>query len=819
MPFRPDLLLALLPVAPLLLALVAAGMTLVLRRFAGVLLAVLPAAMFAYLATLVERVAGGEIILVHLDWIVSYGIGLDLRLDGLSLVFAMTISGIGAVVLIYAGGYLRGHPDLGRLLALLLGFTGAMLGLVLADNLVLLFVFWEATSVFSFLLIGFDRGRQAARRAAVQALLVTGIGGLALLLGAVLLAAMTGTWRVSDLLAGGSLGGTAGYLPALLLVLLAAFTKSAQVPFHFWLPNAMEAPTPVSAFLHSATMVQAGIYLLARLSPVLGGTEAWTGALVAVGGVTLLWGAVAALRQTDLKLMLAQTTIASLGLLVLMLGLGSDAAVSAAMLYFVGHALYKAALFMVVGAIDHATGTRELGALSGLARRMPLSFLAAAGAALSMLGLPLTLGYFGKEELYLALGGSGLELAALIVAVLGNGVLGGIALAIAIRPFLGPIVQTPKRAHEAGLSLLLGPLVLAAAGIGAAVLIGWFGMMAIAPAASAVAGRAVASHLSLVPDFGSLALWLSLLTWGVAAATFARLDQLRTLLRRVQGAVRFTFDAAFDRAMFGLIRLAGAVTRFIHHGRLELYVVTVFGLLALALFVPMLSYRALPPWPLLPQLRFYEWGIFALAAAGLVALLLARTRLGAIVALGVQGLAVALVYLVFGAPDLAFTQLVVEVLAVVILTLVMTRLALDRRDPREIEDLLRDGTLAVLCGVGLTAALLLVLSHPLDPRLAEFFTAHSVPEAHGRNIVNVIIVDFRGLDTLGEISVVLAAGIAVLALLRRSKPAAMPVLPTTVRKPRRRPPIVLVPALSVPDLKAQAAHPVEAKLRPDGSGA
>ncbi len=795
-----DIAVASIAVLPFLAAALAPLLHRFAGRFSGWILAVVPAAIFVYLLGLAETVINGGTIATALEWVPAYGLNLSFFIDGLSLVFALTISGIGTLILIYAGAYLNNHEHQGRFLGFLLAFMGAMLGLVLADSLLALFVFWELTSITSFLLIGFDHTRQASRRAAIQALVITNIGGMALLAGAVLVNLLAGTWEMSALRdMGDLLRDNAFYGLVLACFIAAAFTKSAQFPLHFWLPNAMEAPTPVSAFLHSATMVQAGVYLLARMSPVLAGTEIWTVLLVGFGGVTLIWGALAALKQTDLKQMLAQTTIASLGLLVLLIGLGSEAAIAAMVIYFVAHAFYKAGLFMIVGAVDHETGTRDMTSLGGLADRMPVSFIGAALAALSMVGLPLSIGYFAKEEMYLALtNGSWQGLLVLAVLIAGNAMLAAVALIVMIRPFLGEAVPTPRHPHEAPIAMLVGPILLGAAGVIAGVLPDWLGHDIVTPAATAIVGASVASHLSLGLDFASLLLWLSALTWGLAIVIFRQADKLRTLLRRFDNWLGWNADQVFDIAMFGLIRFSGVVTRVLHHGRLELYLVLVFVVLALALFGPMLAFGGfdwirpdadLGNWSarlVWPDMQPYEWGVIVLAIAGLVAVLAAPTRLLAILAMGVQGASLALIFLLFGAPDLAFTQLMVEVLSVVVLTFVMTRLRLDDRDPRPFEDWARDGTLAIVCGAGVSLLLMLVLNGTLDTRLSDLFTATSVPIAHGHNIVNVILVDYRGFDTLGEISVVMGAGMAILALLRRRKPPVTQPAPKTGPKRRAR---------------------------------
>ena len=784
--FSLDIAVAAVAIAPFAAALAAPSVHRAFGALSGWILALVPALIFVFLCSFIAPIAGGEVVSARLTWAPVHGLSLSFLVDGLSLVFALTISGIGTFILIYSGPYLQGHPHQGRFFTFMLMFMGAMLGLVLADSMVALYVFWELTTVTSFLLIGFDHTRQIARRAAIQALVVTGIGGLALLAAAILMQRLTGSWEISGI-GDVDLSAHIAYPVVLTLMLLAAFTKSAQLPFHFWLPNAMEAPTPVSAFLHSATMVQGGVYLLARLNPVLGGTTAWSTALVVIGGATLIWGGIAALRQTDLKQMLAQTTIASLGLLVVLIGIGTEVAIAAAVLYFVAHALYKAALFLVVGIIDHETGTRDITALSGLREPLTMTFIAAVLAAVSMIGLPPLIGYLAKEEMYAALLTDGWRpLLVLGVLILGNALLAAVAVAVVIRPFMGVAVPLPKEPHEAPAGLLAGPAVFAVLGLIAGLVTSWAGGMIVAPAASAIAGAGVEDHLALVVNPLDPLFWLSVLTWLLGGLIYWRLDTIRTVLRRGQLAVGWTFDKGFDAVMFGLIRLSGAVTRTWHHGQLELYLVVLFLMFALAVIVPLWSLGGLPALPETIEMTFYEWAVVLIAVTGVATVVAARTRLFAILALGIQGFAVALLYLLFGAPDLSFTQFMVEILSVVILTLVMTRLRLDQQDLRQFEDVIRDGGLAVVCGIGVTTLLFAVLQGALDPRLSDFFNANSAAVAHGRNIVNVILVDFRGLDTLGEISVVMTAGIAILALIRGARKTPAPAVPDAAPPSRGR---------------------------------
>jgi multicomponent Na+:H+ antiporter subunit A len=638
-----------------------------------------------------------------------------------------------------------------------------MLGVVVSDNLLMLFIYWELTSITSFLLIGFDHEREAARRGAYQALLVTGGGGLCLLAGLLMLGQMTGASNISGLIAGGA-SIRDHYLAeaALILVLLGAFTKSAQVPFHFWLPNAMEAPTPVSAFLHSATMVKAGVYLLMRLYPVFGEMDLWQFALPMFGGVTLLIGGFLALRQTDLKLMLAYTTVASLGLLVMLVGIGHEKAIEAAVLYLFAHALFKGALFMISGVIDHEAGSRDITKLGGLRSAMPVTFAAALIAACSMGGIPFFAGFMAKEEIYAALTAGNL---AMIAAIAGNAMMFAIGFAIALKVFMGAAVETPKHAHDGPVLLMAGPVVLAIMGLAVALVPGPLHATISSPMASAVLGAPAHVEITAVPHI-SLPFLLSLLTIVFGAAILLFLDRVRSAAARLLEIIGWGPDRGFDQLVSGTVRAAWHITRFLQPGRLEIYLTVVFIVIALSLLWPLFAFGELPAWPSWPALQIHEAAFMLIAVIGLVAVLIARSRITAIVALGIQGFAVAVLYLLFGAPDLSFTQFMVETLSVVILALIMTRLRLDVTDRRPPSHVLFDGAIAIACGLGFALFLLRAVEIPFNTELTEFFSQYSKIVAHGANVVNVIIVDFRGTDTLGEIAVVTITGLAILALIR-----------------------------------------------------
>jgi multicomponent Na+:H+ antiporter subunit A len=749
--------------APFVLGVCAPMVRRVAGDYTGWVLAVLPAALTVYFAQFLGPVAAGETLSFSTEWIPALGIALSFYVDGLSLLFALLISFIGTFIVLYAGAYLKGHADLGRFLMFLLMFMGSMLGLVLSDNVVTLFVFWELTSITSFLLIGFNHDKARSRRAALQALVVTGGGGLALLAGLLLMAQAGGAMELSTLLADGDvLREHPWYLAMLILVLCGAFTKSAQVPFHFWLPNAMEAPTPVSAYLHSATMVKAGVYLLARMNPGLGGTEVWHVVLMVFGGATLVAGALLALRNTDLKLMLAQTTVASLGLLVFLIGIGEDYAIQAAMAYLFAHSMFKGALFMVAGSVDHGTGTRDLHRLSGLGRIMPFTATAGALAALSMSGLPPFFGFIAKEWVYKGTLDGSLPLVLTAVAITGNALMFAVAFLVGFKPFFGKPGDTPHKPHEGSLGLWIGALTLAALSL-------FFGLFSdiseslfVGPAAIAVAGKAMAVDLYLWGGFKAPVV-ASIITVAFGALLFWQgrraSDALARLIDPLWGP-----DKGYDQFMDAIVALARGVSGVLQTGILRRYMLVTFLVLAAAVVLPQL-FDGIGITFQTPPVDLLVWSVALLTLGGGLAVVIIRSRLIAIMSMGIMGTGVAFVFLLFGAPDLTFTQLMVETLSVVILALVITRLPVFGTDHRGPLQVTRDAVIGVAVGGALTALLLTITGSPLDIGLSTYFGERSYTEAFGRNIVNVILVDFRALDTLGEIAVVTIAGVSVLGLL------------------------------------------------------
>ena len=716
-------------------------------------------------ASLVPTIADYQIVRVAWPWIPGLGVELSFLIDGLALTFALLVTGIGALVLAYSASYFKGHHKLVRLLVLLVLFELSMLGLVLADNLILMFVFWELTTVTSFLLVGFDHEKADARNKALQALLVTAAGGLALLAGILMIGSVAGTLEASRLPAAAEALKADPLYPAILvLVLLGAFTKSAQFPFHFWLPNAMAAPSPVSAYLHSATMVKAGIYLLARLTPALGGTEPWLWSLTLVGGITAVLGSVWALRQTDLKLTLAYTTVMALGTITMFLGGASPIALAAAITFLIVHAFYKASLFLAVGILDKKAGSREIDELGGLARPMWRTWLVVALAALSMAGFPPFLGFIGKELQYEgALAVASEPLLVVTFAVAANAMMVAVAGLVAIKPFLGPRPKGTAKAGEPPFAMWLGPAVLAVGGLVLGIAPELVGASLVNPTASVMIGDRVDKTFKLWHGVNA-ALMLSILTFTLGVVIYLALGVIRRRLAVAEARGIWDCEAGYAGLLAGTKALAARQTRVIQTGRHTQYFVWTAVALAVLLWagLAMGGFRVLPLSAPTPTL--IEWTMLGLAAFGAVATVVTRSRLLAILALGLVGSTVAAIFVFYGAIDVAMTQLLVETLVVVIVAVALLKLPRLTPNPGL---RIRWAHLGISTAVGTAVALSLmaVLTADLDRRVTTFFEQSSYPDALGRNIVNVILVDFRALDTLGEIAVVVIAALGAVALL------------------------------------------------------
>jgi multicomponent Na+:H+ antiporter subunit A len=552
------------------------------------------------------------------------------------------------------------------------------------------------------------------------------------------------------------------YAAIAILVLLACFTKSAQVPFHFWLPNAMAAPTPVSAYLHSATMVKAGVYLLARMAPVLGATLLWTTAVTVAGALTMVVGAYRSVQETDLKRILAYSTVSALGVLTLLLGIGTREAVGAALVYLVAHACYKGALFLVAGAIDHETGTREITALSGLSRAMPLTALAGGAAALSMAGVPLTLGFIGKDAAYAALWtGGGWSSWLLALTVLASVLLGLAGLLAGVSPFLGTPRSGP--AHEPAWPLWLPPLILALAGV-AAGLAPWMLNAPLGAASAAVLDSPSGMSLALWHGF-SPALMLSIVTLLALGTAYVWRDTIRIRSWRPAHGT--------EQLYTGIVTALNAASRVIapplHRASLRSYVMVIVVTVILIAGTALASVPGLGAIVPGMDVRLHEFLVVVVIIAGALATTLAKSTMAAVLSLGVVGYGVATMFLIFGAPDLAMTQFSVETLTVLIYVLVFRHFrTLGALSPRFVR--FRDGLIAAGTGTLIAGLVLLISTTETAPRLREYFAEFAPTLGHGRNIVNVILVDFRAFDTLGEISVLATVAIGVRALLRLAGP-------------------------------------------------
>ncbi|MBL8533118.1 MAG: monovalent cation/H+ antiporter subunit A [Betaproteobacteria bacterium] len=757
------------------------------RAVIAVSAAVGPAAATVMLYMLGLDVTSGAVPSVHLPWLPALGLHISFRLDGWALLFSGLVLGIGLLVILYAHYYLGQSDPAGRFFATLLAFMGAMLGIALSDNLLLLVLFWELTSLASFLLVGYWSDRSDARSGARMALTVTGAGGLCLLGGALMLSEIAGTAQISSINGmGDAIRAHPRYGIALCMILLGAFTKSAQFPFHFWLPNAMAAPTPVSAYLHSATMVKAGIFLLARLHPALSGSDLWFYAVGGTGLATLVFGAWEAMFRHDLKGLLAYSTISHLGLIVFLLGLNSDLATVAAVFHLINHATFKASLFMAAGIIDHEAGTRDMRRLAGLWRLMPVTASLATVAAAAMAGVPFLNGFLSKEMLFeetLSLAGR----ASLSFVVPALATLAGVfAVAYSTRFvhdvfFNGEPRDLPRVPHEPPRWMRVPMEFLVVACVLVGVMPGLVVDGLLRLGARPVVGKPL-------PPF-DLAVWhgvnapflMSLVALAGGLAVYFWLQRRRNLHAHVGSA--WTGRVAFERTIASLDTLAGAVMRF-----------TMARTLPQSLRILFVCAMAAVLWPLLPVLPHWSiaryTAIDPVAVAGWIALLATavcasacyRSRFAALMLVSAAGIIVAATFAYLSAPDLALTQVAVEVVTALVLLVALPSLdSASAGGPRSRLGWV-DVTLAAGVGGTLAVAAWWMMTRGGSSVSTEQI-ARSVPEAGGANVVNVILVDFRGFDTFGEITVLAIAALGIVAMLGRTESppnergAPVPVFP------------------------------------------
>jgi multicomponent K+:H+ antiporter subunit A len=737
----------------------------------------------ALLASLAPAVFDGQVPAWSVPWMPGLGMDFGFRLDGLAWMFSLLILGIGALVVLYAAYYLHDDDPPARFFMFLMLFMGAMLGVVLADNLLLLVVFWELTSLSSFLLIGYWNHRIDAREGARMALTITGAGGLALLAGVLLIGHIVGSYALDDVLAAGdTIRAHPLYIPALLLVLAGAFTKSAQFPFHFWLPHAMAAPTPVSAYLHSATMVKAGVFLLARMYPALGGSDAWFWIVTLTGLATLLTGAWLAIFKHDLKGLLAYSTISHLGLITMLFGLDTRLAVVAGVFHIMNHATFKASLFMAAGIIDHESGTRDMRKLNGLFRYMPQTAVLGMVAASAMAGVPLLNGFLSKEMFFaetLARSGSGF-ISWLLPA--GATLAGLFSVAYSARFvhdvfFNGEPKDLPKTPHEPPrfMRVPVELLVVLCVAVG------------IAPALTVAPLLAVAASAALggpLPEY-SLAVWhgfnLPLLMSAIALVGgltlyfgLQRKMNLHQFIRVPRGG-REAFQFVLERTY----EAARGLTLALQNGSLQRYLMLLVVCAIAAGALPFLEHGfgaadagadAAP----VPPFNGAVAAIWAVGVAAAFATTIAyRRRLLALIPLGAVGLIVSLTFVHFSAPDLALTQILVEVVTIILMMLALAWLPEESPRERNRWETGRDALLAIGAGLGVAALVYAVLDRPVSS-ISPYFLETALPEGGGSNAVNVILVDYRGFDTMGEITVLGIAGIAIHAILAGFMPRRRP---------------------------------------------
>jgi len=743
----------------------------IFKQRLGWVLSLAPLTIFVLLLISLGDIGTKTIKLLPSDFSLLPGIDFSFRIDGLSAVFGLLITGIGFLVVLYASWYMKKYNRQAHFFSYLMFFMAAMTGLVFSDNLMGLFIFWELTSVTSFLLIGFDHHIEKSRQAALQSLLITGFGGLCLLFAVILIGQIAGTYQISEIVTS-SIDFTAHpqYPLIFILILMAVLTKSAQFPFHFWLPGAMQAPTPVSAYLHSATMVNAGIYLLLRMHPVLSGTILWKYSLILAGVITMFLGAWFSMGQKDLKRILAFTTISALGTMVLLIGIGTPLSMEATLVFFIVHGLYKGGLFMVAGIIDKSTGTRDITVLSKIWKPLPATTIFAVLALISMAGLPPMLGFVGKELVYVAkIQLPGLSWIILPLGVGANIMMVAISLTIFVEVFYTkskkpaiPIHYTEKKLPW---YFILGPGVLALAGL----LLGLFpaGLnQVISNALFVTKNQVVDVHLLLWHGFNEVLL-LSIFAILLGVIVFIFRKPVTKFIRlTIKWFDIYHLPTIFMNVMNQYLKIAGKNTQRIQHGYHRYYLMTFFVVtLAIIAFQINWNFTELVPLGGFSTIRLNIVILLMISSLAVLFAVFSMSRLSAILAMGVVGYGIGLLYLLYGAIDLAITQFLSETVIMVLFVMVIYYLPKFARLSNK-KSRIRDIIISLAVGAGVTIVVLHSRALNNYEPISNFFTENSFLKAHGRNIVNVILVDFRALDTLGEITVLTLAAIGVFSLFR-----------------------------------------------------
>lgn len=738
-----------------------------LKRRLSILFAAVPLGIFLYFSQYIKPIANGDTIVQSVSWLPSFGINLDFTLDGLSLMFSLLISGIGFLVFLYASEYLKGHKYLDRFYGYLGLFMAAMLGVVLSDNVITLFLFWEITSISSFFLIGFNNDDKVSRKNAIIALSVTGFGGVLFLGFSIILGSIAGTYSIIEMLgAKDVIAQSAYYIPIIFLLFGAAFTKSAQFPFHFWLPGAMRAPTPVSTYLHSATMVKAGIYLLMRFTPVLGGQNIWHYTLIIFGSVTMVYAAIQIVSKTDLKAILAYSTISALGVMVFLTGLGTNKAILAASVFILVHALYKATLFLITGIIDHKTHTRDIRKLAGLNKvLMPIAIIGFL-AALSNGGVPPTFGFLGKDLIYeAALEAEKWNWILTGLAVFTNILLFYSGFQVGVKPFIGKLPTEYEKITMPKPQLWIPPAILALLSI----IIGIFPLLIqnslVVPTLTALQVAEDALHLKLWHGF-NLVLGLSMFTILIGLLIYFRMKPSDKRIAFFERCETFSPKTVVLKGGFIFEKLSLKWTNFFQNGYLRNYINTILLFVVFLLGFLLISHIQLKVnFEEMTAITFPELATLIILIISVLFAVITQSRLAAVAALGIVGLSISLIFLFYSAPDLAMTQFSIDTLTMILFVLVLYRLPkyLNLTNPR---NRIKDIVIATTFGTLIALLALEVWQVTNTNEISQFYAENAYTMAKGKNVVNVILVDFRGIDTLMESVVLTIAALGVYSLLK-----------------------------------------------------